>query len=359
MAVKFSNNAVTTLSASVSNSATSLSVSSASAFPSLGAGDYTYVTLIDASDSSVFEIVKVTAISGTTFTVTRAQQSTTAIAFDSGDKVELRVTASLLEEAIDESDYTVTQSDVTAHQAALSITESQISDLGSYLPSASYTAADVLTKIKTVDGSGSDLDADKLDGQHGSHYLDYNNFSNTPTVPSNNNQLTNGAGYITGYTVTESDVTGHQAALSITESQISDLGTYIESGDTVASLTITSADLNGGSIDGTTIGANTAAAGSFTTVTASGDITAYSDARLKTDIHTLDGSIAFRMRGVEFKKDGRLSSGVIAQELEQVAPELVFDDGEFKTVAYGNLVGYLIEAIKGLKKEIEELKEER
>jgi len=34
------------------------------------------------------------------------------------------------------------------------------------------------------------------------------------------------AGYITGYTVTESDVTTHQAALSITESQISDLGSY-------------------------------------------------------------------------------------------------------------------------------------
>jgi hypothetical protein len=40
-----------------------------------------------------------------------------------------------------------------------------------YLPASSYTAADVLTKIKTVDGSGSSLDADFLDGQHGSYYL--------------------------------------------------------------------------------------------------------------------------------------------------------------------------------------------
>ena len=212
MAVKFSNNAVSTLSAGISNSATSLSVASASSFPTLGASDYTYVTLAEASNSSAFEIVKVTAISGTTFTIVRAQQSTTARAFSSGDKVELRVTAALLEEAIDEADYTVTQSDVTAHQsalsitesqisdlqsyltsesnnlsasvtwanvpdanitqsavtqhqAAISITESQISDLGSYLPSASYTAADVLTKIKTVDGSGSGLDADLLDGR--------------------------------------------------------------------------------------------------------------------------------------------------------------------------------------------------
>jgi len=51
--------------------------------------------------------------------------------------------------------------------------------------------------------------------------------SDIPTVPTNNNQLTNGAGYITGYTVTQGDVTAHQAQLSITESQISDLGTYL------------------------------------------------------------------------------------------------------------------------------------
>jgi len=56
------------------------------------------------------------------------------------------------------------------------------------------------------DGSGSGLDADLLDGQHGSHYLNYNNLSNKPTVPTNNNQLTNGAGYITSASF--SDVAG-------------------------------------------------------------------------------------------------------------------------------------------------------
>lgn len=52
---------------------------------------------------------------------------------------------------------------------------------------------------------------------------DYNDLTNQPTVPTNNNQLTNGAGYITGYTVTQGDVTAHEAALTITESQISNL----------------------------------------------------------------------------------------------------------------------------------------
>jgi len=52
------------------------------------------------------------------------------------------------------------------------------------------------------DGAGSTLDADLLDGQHGSYYLNYCNLSNTPTIPTNNNQLTNGCGYITSYTDT-------------------------------------------------------------------------------------------------------------------------------------------------------------
>ena len=65
------------------------------------------------------------------------------------------------------------------------------------------------------------------------------------------------------------------------------------------------------------------------------------------------------MRGVSFNRtdqDGRLSSGVIAQELEKVAPELVKDDGDLKAVAYGNLKSYLIEAIKDQQKQIDELK---
>ena len=50
------------------------------------------------------------------------------------------------------------------------------------LPASNYTAADVLTKVKTVDGSGSGLDSDLLDGQHGSYYQNYNNLTNRPTI---------------------------------------------------------------------------------------------------------------------------------------------------------------------------------
>ena len=43
--------------------------------------------------------------------------------------------------------------------------------------------------------------ADRLDGQHGAYYLNYNNLTNTPTIPTNNNQLTNGAGYVTSSSI--------------------------------------------------------------------------------------------------------------------------------------------------------------
>lgn len=98
--------------------------------------------------------------------------------------------------------------------------------------------------------------------------------------------------------------------------------------------------------------------GSNGTVTATADVVAYSDERLKTNIETLDGSKVYEMRGVSFTKDEKDGSGVIAQELEKVAPELVNNDSEYKSVAYGNITGYLIEAIKDLKKEIEELKKQ-
>lgn len=68
------------------------------------------------------------------------------------------------------------------------------------------------------------------------------------------------------------------------------------------------------------------------------------------------------MRGVTFTRndeDGRQSSGVIAQELEKLAPELITEaeDGT-KGVSYGNIAGYLIEAIKLLKEENEQIRSE-
>ena len=68
------------------------------------------------------------------------------------------------------------------------------SALADKLDSSSYTAADVLTKIKTVDGAGSGLDADLLDGQSSAYYRNYNNLTNTPSIPTFEEVTVTGAG---------------------------------------------------------------------------------------------------------------------------------------------------------------------
>ena len=109
--------------------------------------------------------------------------------------------------------------------------------------------------------------------------------------------------------------------------------------------------------------------GSYTgDFTASGDVTAYSDERLKSNITTIEDALdkVKAMRGVMFDKTNSLtgelrqSTGVIAQETEEVLPEVVHNDDNtgYKSVAYGNIVGVLIEAIKEQQSQIEDLTKE-
>ena len=95
-------------------------------------------------------------------------------------------------------------------------------------------------------------------------------------------------------------------------------------------------------------------------LTATGDITAFSSEALKDDIKTIDNALdkVSNMRGVYYTKDGESGTGVIAEEIEKVLPEVV-REGEHKSVAYGNITGILIEAIKDLGDEVKKLKESK
>jgi len=89
------------------------------------------------------------------------------------------------------------------------------------------------------------------------------------------------------------------------------------------------------------------------------DFNSTSDFNLKTNIQTVENALEIvdNLRGVSFewKENGKKSYGVIAQELEQVLPELVKGDNP-KTVSYTGIIGVLIESIKELRSEIKELK---
>ena len=264
----------------------------------------------------------------------------------------------------------------------------------------------------------------------------YADLSNKPTIPTNNNQLSNGNGYITSFTNTTYSA-GTGLSLSGTtfnntitnNNQLSNGSGYTTNTGTLTQVTSGGATtvsagngigLNNGSgtitmsgsysgsfsatgnvigdgfihrVGGTDVGLVTSSGNNlyFQNQVNDGDIlirgkdgssyitavsfdmsdsgsaifnsnvTAYSDERLKTNIKTIDNALdkVSQMRGVTFDRDGVANSGVIAQEFEKIAPELVKtadDEMGTKSVAYGNTVGYLIEAIKELKNEIEELK---
>jgi hypothetical protein len=110
------------------------------------------------------------------------------------------------------------------------------------------------------------------------------------------------------------------------------------------------------------------------TMHANGNVIAYStsissDERLKENIEVIDGAlqIVSKLDGVTFdwKKDGKQSAGLIAQNVEKVFPRAVEEveglnnEDSYKTVDYNQIIGLLVESVKELKAEIEELKKHK
>lgn len=93
--------------------------------------------------------------------------------------------------------------------------------------------------------------------------------------------------------------------------------------------------------------------------TAAGNVTAYSDARLKDNIATIADALKMveAMRGVTYtrKDTGAPGVGVVAQEMREVLPAVVLDNGDNLSVSYGNIVGVLIEAVKELSARVRRL----
>ena len=156
MAIKFSNLASTTLASGVSDTATSLSVTSASSFPSLGGSDYFYASIGRGSGS---EIVKVTALTGTTLTVVRGQDDTTAISHASGVEFALRVTAASLNDLSTQADTESVSIAGDTMTGALTVPALDIT--GNTTTSGTIDGRDVATDGTKLDGIESGATADQ------------------------------------------------------------------------------------------------------------------------------------------------------------------------------------------------------
>ena len=170
----------------------------------------------------------------------------------------------------------------------------------------------------------------------------YNSSTGVITIPTNNNQLTNGAGY-----VTSSGVTSVATGNGLSGGTITGTGTLTKSGSYSGNFAVTG------------------------NITATGEVTAYySDQRLKTDINPIEGALSkvmaiggYTYKANELAADLGVSNfdnqiGLLAQEVEAVMPELVTQSAlaGYKTIRYDKVVSVLVEAIKEQQAMIEELR---
>ena len=307
-------------------------------------------------------------------------------------------------------------------------TEFSLTDTNAKLNVSDYTAADVLTKIKTVDGSGSGLDADTVDGKNtstaesadtvvvrtGSGYLHAQYFNGTGTFSTTGSTSpmaiftgTNGSDtYGRSYSAAAAGLLiGQSGGMSDIRTDLVVHGSYRDHGmfgtydsnktaqiwSMGAAYRSHSSGTNFGNLYGiaykhtnNTTGGNMASGHQMvwcqngtgysamgTNIWTSGNVTAYSDIRVKKNIERIPNALdkvcqlngyTFERTDVKFDNEGAPTvpvkqTGVIAQEVLKVLPEAVTGDEESHySVAYGNMVGLLIEAIKELKAEIDELK---
>ena len=181
------------------------------------------------------------------------------------------------------------------------------------------------------------VDADTLDGQNGSYYLDYNNFTNAPGAT----------------TVSATAPTSPSEGDLWWDEDVGNLFIYYVDADTSAWVEA-SPNPNPFTYD-----ENTDTYSLSGNLTVSGDIGSNSDIALKDNINTFENGLDAinAMRGVRYdwKESGKSSIGLIAQEVEEILPELVNEQDGIKSVQYANIVAVLIEAVKELSAKVEEL----
>jgi len=202
-----------------------MTVANGARFPAPGAGEYFYVTV--TALTGLFEVVKVTARSGNALTIVRAQEGTAALDFIAGSRVELRVTAQAIRDAISDSAVDVDayfEADGSGISVGLNVGTGKVLAVGGTLSATAGAIILPQSASPSVTAEGSiawDTNDDKLVVGTGA--------GNKTLVDTNSTQ-------------------------------------------TLVGKTLTSPAVSGGTINNAAIGGTTPAAGAFTTLTASGAV---------------------------------------------------------------------------------------
>lgn len=377
MGLKLSNNAISRLASAIASGDTSISVASGEGakFPTLGAGDYFPATL-SKSDGS-YEIVNVTARSGDTLTAVRAREGTTALDFDANALIELRLTALTIE--------TITAKLDGIAPGATNVTDtSQLTNGAGYVTSygsvAYATNAGAVTNGVYTTGSYANpawitsLDYSKLTG----------------TVPTWNQNTTGNAGTVTNGVYTNANA-AFGTDIHHTYGPNTSWGAYLRvggngrtvSGSLYASIAVTDGNLHIDAGDAKALYLNyyagtsginfgNGASGTMGTMTSAGNltmngnITAYSDERIKRNWRSVTDDFVAKLAQIKSGIYDRIDieatqAGVSAQSFRTLLPETVNEDDKGRlSVAYGNaaLVAAveLAKEIVALRKELELLK---
>jgi len=442
----FKNNAETTLSGGINDSVTTISVASAAVFPTPDANNVFFATLDDGTN---VETVKVTGISSNDLTVVREQDNTSAAAFSTGTKIELRLNAKVLDmgtasltdldgdtkiQVEESADEDIIRFDVGGSEKA-TLNSSGVLDVDGGITvdniTIDGTEIDLSSGDLTLDVAGDiilDADGGFVNFKDGGTLIGYfENSSNNFVIRSSVSDAdmiftgTDGGSGITALTLDmseEGDATfnnnikfgdngkalfgagldlalysdgtngliesGGDLTLDVSGDITLDAGGEhirfyddgnewgnIESGSSNFNLTASVQDKDfvflgndgGSGIIAARIDMSDAGA-----LICNGNVTAFgstSDIRLKENVEVIPDALdkVKQLKGITFnyKKDGKKSTGLIAQDLEKVLPEAVYetsdvdDEDKHLAIRYGNTVGLLVEAIKEQQEQIETL----
>lgn len=326
MALKLANNAVTTLAGDVAAGSNAIPVVDASKFPTLAAGDWFPLTVVRPDGS--MEVMRCTARAGTLFTVTRAQEGTAALALKAGDRVELRFTAA----------------------AALALPYLPLG--GGTLTSSLYIANPTANSAIEI-GEPSFVNTPFIDFHSSGKSTDYD-----VRLIASGGSATVGQGTLDVYAGGGVFLKGGGACVEGGKYYSSTLGNG--SVQRVLGIETSSNFVDIVNAGGTQIRfinqAYNAVLGNFDNAgnfVAAGNISAYSDRTLKSNIKRIKGAMAKvrELVGVTFtrrrSKDKTRHMGFIAQDVEKVVPEVVrTDEKGVKMIAYPNLTALLAEALK-------------